>query len=97
LDALEAFMLSLGRQADLVLPLTLKSVVAARGQEIFRDNTLGKCNACHFNAGANGDPAIFGPGAGNLNFDTGVEALPDQPADLTGEPVPSRRRIGRPR
>jgi mono/diheme cytochrome c family protein len=88
LDAIEAFMLSLGRQEDLALPLSLKGVVAARGQEIFRDNTLGKCNACHFNAGANGDPAIFGPGGGNRNFDTGVENLPDQPADLTGELVP---------
>lgn len=85
LDALEAFQLSLGRQEDLSLPLGLKGVIAARGQEIFMDNALGKCNACHFNAGANGDPAVFGPDAGNLNFDTGVEALPDQPADLTGE------------
>jgi mono/diheme cytochrome c family protein len=96
LDALEAFQLSLGRQEDLALPLALKSVVAGRGQEIFRDNTLGKCNACHFNAGANGDPNIFGPGAGNLNFDTGVEALPDQPADLTGEPVPPDDGFGTP-
>ena len=88
LDALEAFQLSLGRQSDLQLPLPLKGVVATRGQEIFLDNSLGKCNACHFNAGASGDPAIFGPGAGNLNFNTGVEDLPDQPADLTGELVP---------
>ncbi len=88
LDALEAFQLSLGRQEDLQLPLPLKGVVAARGQAIFLDNTLGKCNACHFNAGANANPAIFGPGAGNLNFNTGVENLPDQPADLTGELVP---------
>lgn len=88
LDALEAFMLSLGRQEDLSLPLPLKGVVAKRGQEIFMDNTLGKCNACHFNAGANGDPAIFGPGAGNLNFDTGVEDVPDQPPDILGQPVP---------
>jgi mono/diheme cytochrome c family protein len=85
LDALEAFQLSLGRQEDLTLPLPLKGVVPARGQAIFLDNTLGKCNACHFNAGANGNPAIFGAGAGNLNFNTGVENLPDQPADLTGE------------
>lgn len=88
LDAIEAFMLSLGRQEDLQLPLPLRGVVASRGQEIFLDNTLGKCNACHFNAGANGDPAIFGQGSGNLNFNTGVEDLPDQPADLTGELVP---------
>ncbi|MDH3290223.1 MAG: hypothetical protein OEO20_01785 [Gemmatimonadota bacterium] len=88
LDAIEAFMLSLGRQEELELPLPLKGVVAARGQEIFLDNASGKCNACHFNAGANGNPAIFGEGAGNLNFNTGVEDLPDQPADLTGELVP---------
>jgi mono/diheme cytochrome c family protein len=88
LDALEAFQLSLGRQQDLQLPLPLEGVVARRGQEIFLDNALGKCNACHFNAGANADPGIFGPGAGNMNFGTGVENLPDQPADLTDELVP---------
>ncbi|MDH3317784.1 MAG: hypothetical protein OER43_18720, partial [Gammaproteobacteria bacterium] len=88
LDALEAFQLSLGRQSDLELPLSLIGVVASRGQEIFLDNTLGKCNACHFNAGANGDPNIFGAANNNLNFNTGVEDLPDQPADLTGENVP---------
>ena len=96
LDAIEAFMLSLGREEDLDLPLALKGVVPARGQEIFLDNTLGKCNACHFNAGANGDPAIFGPDAGNLNFDTGVEDLPDQPADLTGELNPPDDGFGTP-
>ena len=85
---MEAFQLSLGRQQDLQLPLALKGTTAVRGQDIFLDNTLGKCNACHANAGANGDPQIFGAGAGNLNFNTGVEDLPDQPADLTGELVP---------
>ncbi len=88
LDAIEAFMQSLGRQEDLSLPLGLKGVVAVRGQEIFLDNTSGKCNACHLNAGANANPAIFGEGAGNLNFNTGVEDLPDQPADLTDEKNP---------
>ena len=82
LDALEAFQLSLGRQEDIALPLPLISPVAARGQELFMDRTAGKCNACHFNAGANGDPGIFGPNAGNLSFNTGVEALLEQPADL---------------
>lgn len=96
LDALEAFQLSLGRQEDLQLPLQLRSTVAARGQEIFLDNTLGKCNACHLNAGANADPAIFGPGAGNMNFNTGVEDLPDQPADLTDELVPPDDGFGNP-
>lgn len=88
LDALEAFQLSLGRQEELELPLPLKSVVAARGQEIFNSTTEGKCFACHFNAGANGAPDIFGEEAGNLNFNTGVEELEDHPADLTGELVP---------
>ena len=96
LDAIEAFMLSTGRQEDLALPLPLRGVVAKRGQEIFLDNALGKCNACHFNAGANANPAIFGPGAGNLNFNTGVEDLPDQPADLTEENNPPDDGLGNP-
>ncbi|MDH3672417.1 MAG: hypothetical protein OES46_14880 [Gammaproteobacteria bacterium] len=96
LDALEAFQLSLGRQQDLALPLPLKGTVAKRGQEIFLDNALGKCNACHFNAGANGNPDVFGPGVGNMNFNTGVEDLPDQPADLTGEKVPPDDGFGTP-
>ncbi len=96
LDALEAFQLSLGRQEELELPLPLRGIVASRGQDIFLDRTLGKCNACHFNAGANGDPGIFGLPNDNRNFDTGVENLPDQPADLTGERVPPDNGFGRP-
>jgi mono/diheme cytochrome c family protein len=87
LDALEAFMLSLGRQQELALPLPLTNPIAARGQALFLDNAVGRCNVCHFNAGANGDPAIFGAG-GNLNFNTGVEALPDGPGALLGDPAP---------
>jgi hypothetical protein len=86
LDALEAFQLSLGRQADPQLPLRLKGVVARRGQEIFMDATLGKCTFCHFNAGANA--IVAGQDLGNANFNTGVEQLPDQPARLTSELVP---------
>lgn len=94
LDALEAFMLSLGRQQDLSLPLPLKGVVPRRGQEIFLDNRLGKCNLCHVNAGAT---ANFGAGSlGNANFNTGVENLPDQPAKLTGERVSPDDGFGRP-
>jgi hypothetical protein len=94
LDALEAFQLSLGRQTDLQLPLPLKGTLAKRGQEIFLDNGLGKCNICHSNAGA-----IARPGAanlGNANFNTGVEAQPDQPARLTGELVPPDDGLGTP-
>jgi hypothetical protein len=86
LDSLEAFQLSLGRQQDLVLPLRLKGTVPKRGQEIFLDNKLGKCNLCHVNAGAT---ANLGAGSlGNANFNTGVEDLPDQPARLTTQKVP---------
>lgn len=94
LDALEAFQLSLGRQQDLQLPLPLKGTVAKRGQEIFLDDALGKCNICHANAGANA--VIGGQNRGNANFNTGVENLPDQPADLTGELVPPDDGLGTP-
>jgi mono/diheme cytochrome c family protein len=94
LDAIEAFMRSLGRQQDLTLPLPLKGTVAKRGQAIFLDNGLGKCNLCHVNAGAT---ANFGGGnIGNANFNTGVENLPDQPADLAGERNPPDDGFGRP-
>lgn len=96
LDALEAFQLALGRQQELALPLPLKSAVVLRGQAIFNSATEGKCSACHFNAGANGSPQIFGPTPGNLNFDTGVEDLPDQPADLLGERNPPDDGLGIP-
>ncbi len=96
LDALEVFQLSLGRQDDLELPLPIRRVVPTRGQEIFLDNTLGKCNACHFNAGANADPNIFGSANDNRNFNTGVEDLPDQPADLSEERVPPDDGFGNP-
>jgi hypothetical protein len=87
LDALEAFQLSLGRQQDLVLPLPLRGTVVRRGQAIFLDPRLGKCNICHSNAGA---IAVVPPSTnlGNANFDTGVEALPDTPQRLTGERIP---------
>lgn len=94
LDALEAFQLSLGRQTELMLPLALKGEVPRRGQEIFLDNSVGKCNLCHVNAGAT---ANFGTGnVGNANFNTGVENLPDQPADLTDELVPPDDGLGTP-
>jgi cytochrome c peroxidase len=96
LDALEAFMLSIGRQEDPALPLSLTSTVAARGQEIFLSSAEGKCSACHFNAGANADPAVFGEGAGNLNFDTGVEEAPGKPQDGSGELVPDDDGLGAP-
>ncbi len=96
LDALEAYLLSLGRQQDLALPLPLAGQLPAEGQRIFLDNTQGKCNICHFNAGANADPAVFGADAGNLNFDTGIVGQPGNPARATGALVPRDDGFGTP-
>ena len=93
LDALEAFQLSLGRPVELNLPLDLKGLVARRGQEIFLDNSLGKCNRCHVNAGANSG---FGGGVNNANFNTGVEKLPDIPGKLAGRLIPPDDGLGVP-
>jgi cytochrome c peroxidase len=95
LDALEAFQRSTGRRQDLVLQgpgaLSLKSEVAAKGQEIFNNGGsllggsnegAGKCFFCHLNAGASD---FFFPGQ-NANFNTNVEQLPSQPADLVQPP-----------
>lgn len=49
----ETFQFSPGRQSEIELPLALTGLVATRGQEIFLDNSLGNCNICHLNAGAN--------------------------------------------
>ncbi len=86
LNALEAFQLSLGLQQELSLPLQLTGTVPLMGQEIFLDDTLGKCNICHRNASPNAEvPTQVGMlDLGNTNFDTGVEDMTDQPADLTG-------------
>ena len=88
LDALEAFMLSTGRQQDLKLPLSLLDPVALHGQDLFMNDRVGRCNICHFNAGANVNPATFGAGAGNLNFNTGMVNLPDLPGARVGDPMP---------
>jgi hypothetical protein len=96
LDALNTFMLSLGPQEELKLPLPLKDPVALRGQALFNDRNTGKCFICHFNAGANANPDIFGAGAGNLNFNTGVEDLPDQPSSLVGAFKPRDDGFGTP-
>jgi len=87
LDALEAFMLSLGRQEDWTLPLPLRDPIALRGQELFLDPQMqdGRCNLCHFNAGATAISAADLPRLvhiGNNNFATGEEALPGEPATL---------------
>jgi hypothetical protein len=98
LDAMNAFMRSTGRRADLVLAgpgaLSLKGEIPREGQRIFNNggagfvgsrgipngtaNGAGKCFFCHFNAGA----SDFFFADQNANFNTNVEQLPSQPADL---------------
>jgi cytochrome c peroxidase len=85
LDALAAFQLALGRQADLDLAsMVFRSPLVNRGKAIFNQGdtvngtvAAGKCAACHANAGAL--TALTGE---NVNRNIGVELLPDHPADL---------------
>jgi cytochrome c peroxidase len=76
LDAMEAFLLSLGRRAELDLSALQSKLIDAdvvAGLALFNNGSKGKCALCHFNAGAN--QGIFAPfGRGNVNFNTGVEA-----------------------
>lgn len=89
LDALEAFQLSLGCQEDLDLStMQFSSEFVERGKQIFLNTDpnnpqAGKCQNCHGNAGAIDSIVLF-----NANFDTGVEALVDQPARLFDPSIP---------
>ena len=85
LDAMEAFQLTLGRQTEIdIAAMTFKNEVVQLGRRIFNNGSAqpdptiaqGKCFQCHSNAGATNN------GLTNPNFDTGVENLPAQPADL---------------
>ncbi|HET6204602.1 MAG TPA: hypothetical protein VFI25_17555 [Planctomycetota bacterium] len=99
LDAMVAFQLSLGRQAEINLPaMSFKNAVVERGKRIFNNSggsigipadpdptvAAGKCFFCHKNAGAQDFVLEFLAGivGKNANFNTGVERLPNQPADL---------------
>lgn len=85
LDALEAFMLSLGTPATMDLQaLRLTDPNAEAGRKLFitedsenGSKKAGKCNICHRNAGALTVDGI------NQNFDTAVEDL-QHPADVYG-------------
>ena len=94
LDALEASQRSLGRHADLSLPLPLKDTTAKLGQEIYLDDALGKCNLCHANAGATAAFSHF-PLGSNENFNTGVENLPHHPARQVDPNMPRDGGFGR--
>lgn len=94
LDAIEAFMLSLGRQAELDLSmLALKDPDASAGLALFNSPTIGKCVLCHSNAGSN--HGLFPPlGIQNANFNTGVENFP-HPAGPHGPLRPRDGGFGR--
>lgn len=99
LDALEAFLFSVGRQQELELQdgfantLVLKDPEAEAGKLLFRDGTPPgsfTCNNCHSNAGAN---VSGGSNPGNRNFNTGVELflqnrINDPNFTVVGEPRP---------
>ena len=70
LDAIELFMRQLGRTSELELATVVMSDARAEAGRI-AFLTVGGCDLCHTNAGANVAPVF---GGGNLNFDTGVES-----------------------
>jgi cytochrome c peroxidase len=85
LDALEAFMLSIGRQAEFDLKaLRLSDSTAERGRQLFttedsENQTVqaAKCSLCHMNGGSLTVEGV------NRNFDTGVEQM-IHPVELGG-------------
>lgn len=86
LDALEAYMLSLGRAQDPDLDkLYFSSPVVQRGRELMhsKDQGTAQCKGCHFNGSANSFTTFQ-----NGNRDTGVENMPENPARLTWQPMP---------
>ncbi len=84
LDAMEAFQLGIGRDAELdIVAMVFRNPSVAAGRNTFNSNEAmggGKCGQCHANAGAN----TPGPGGGNANFATGVEST--RPADDIDQP-----------
>ena len=95
LDAMEAYMLSLGRQQEFddLTQITLTDARADRGRRNYLGENLANgipCNACHMNGGANTDPNFDFPAsvtppafeATNRSFAPRIEELIDQPGDL---------------
>lgn len=98
LDALEAFMLSLGRQEEFddFTTISMNDERAERGRlNYMGENVAGpmNCNACHFNGGANTNPDFTFPVSvtplshelTNRSFAPRNEELLDQHADLVNE------------
>lgn len=83
LDAMEAFQLSLGRQAELNLStMALRGPFAELGRKLFLNEA--KCNFCHSNAGANTVTVNGESVPSNANFNTGVEQFPNE-ADIPAD------------
>jgi cytochrome c peroxidase len=80
LDAIEAFMRSLGRQQDIDLAaLSFTEDVVEEGKDLFQGVGVNRaCSACHMNAGANR------PDGTNANFDTGTRLLTPKGAPPDG-------------
>jgi cytochrome c peroxidase len=90
LDAILAFQLSLGRQAEVNIgsdpavpdPLVFTDAFVEQGKQLFngataRDGSTRACSGCHFNAGANDR------NGNNRNFATGVAFLANSPPCLS--------------
>lgn len=72
LDLTEIFQLSLGRTNELNLQqVNLADAEANDGRLAFMDPARGRCNVCHFNAGAKHETSGL-----NRNFDTGTRLAP---------------------
>lgn len=95
LDALEAYVLSLGRQQEFddFNSIRMSDARAEQGRRNYLGEGLANgvpCNACHFNGGANTDPNFdFPPSisppafeSSNRSFAPRVEELLDQPGDV---------------
>jgi len=71
LDLVNEFQLALGRLNDLDLTqVNIFDPAANQGRQAFMDPQRGRCNVCHFNAGANSQDTHK-----NRNFDTGNRAI----------------------
>lgn len=88
LDAIEAFMLSLGRSEDPVLSkIAFTSALSEEGKKLFHarfDDGTGKCLGCHHNAGANSD--LSGRDL-NGNRETAVENMALDPARVVAPDI----------
>ncbi len=101
LEALEAFMRSLGRQEEFddFRLIRMRDARAEQGRRNYLGEGLASgvpCNACHFNGGANTDPDFDFPPeitppafeSSNRSFAPRVEELRDQHGDILGKANP---------